>query len=118
GLLLATDSSAPYYFANWIPTQGSHQIIAVALDSSGNNFTSAPVNLTMSAPAAASFRWAPDSGRIYLEGGGTGTLSQIQAALPKAPLCLLDPTNHIWFLGATLFVSDGATLQLHGSLAG
>ena len=117
-LLLATDSTSPYSFAHWTPTPGPHQITAVALNSLGNSLTSAPVNVTIMPPLAPTFRWASDSGRIYLESGGTATLSQIQAALPHAPLCLLDPTNHIWFLGATLFVTDGATLQLHGSAAG
>ncbi|MDB6030467.1 MAG: hypothetical protein JWM16_805 [Verrucomicrobiales bacterium] len=118
GLLLNAVSNAPYSFASWIPSSGTHQVKVAATDGFGMNFTSPPVNVTLAAPLAATFRWSPDSSRIYVESGGTATLSQIQAALPRAPLCLLDPTNHIWFLGATLFVKDGATLQLHGSAAG
>jgi hypothetical protein len=118
GQLLSSNTTAPFSFAGWTPAPGSHQVIAAALDNAGNSFTTPPVNITIAASSGPAFRWAPESGRIYVEGGGTGTLSQIQAALPKAPLCLLDPTNRVWFLGATLFVKDGATLQLHGTAAG
>jgi poly(beta-D-mannuronate) C5 epimerase len=64
------------------------------------------------------FRWVSASRRIYVEGGGSVSLSDIRAALPKAPLCLVDPTNRIWFLAATLIISDGVILRLHGSAAG
>jgi poly(beta-D-mannuronate) C5 epimerase len=66
-------------------------------------------------PPTATFRWASEAGRIYVEGGGTATLSDISAALPNAPLCLLDATNQVWFLGATLMVVDGSKLVVHGT---
>jgi parallel beta-helix repeat protein len=69
-------------------------------------------------PAGATFRWASESSRIYVESGGSATLTDIKNALPKAPLCLIDATNRIWFLDASLTVSDGAKLVLHGSAAG
>lgn len=118
GALVGVDTNAPFSVTTWIPGTGAHIIRAVAQGQSGSSITSAPVNVLIPTPAGPTFRWAPESNRIYVEGGGTATLSQAHLALPKAPLCLLDPTNRIWFLGATLFVKDGAVLRLHGSSAG
>ena len=42
-------------------------------------------------------------------------MSDISAALPGAPLCLIDAEKRIWFLNAALVVSDGAKLVLHGA---
>ncbi|MEW6168551.1 MAG: right-handed parallel beta-helix repeat-containing protein [Pseudomonadota bacterium] len=64
--------------------------------------------------AAASFRHASSSNRIYVEDGGTVTLSDIKAALPNAPLDLVDTGAMIWLLRANLIITDGATLLLHG----
>src|SRR5204862_6504512 len=50
--------------------------------------TAAPL-LAVPRPAhAVSFRFAASSNRIYVEDGGTATLSAIKAALPNAPLDL------------------------------
>lgn len=77
------------------------------------------VAIALALPASgATFRWAGSSNRIYVEGGGSATLSNIKAALPNAPLYLVDPANKIWLLRANLFVADGCTLLIHGSGAG
>ena len=67
---------------------------------------------------SATFRYASSSDRIYVEGGGSATLSDIKAALPNAPLDLVDPGNKIWLLRANLLIADGSVLMLHGSSAG
>ncbi|MCC2659186.1 MAG: hypothetical protein K0Q76_4294, partial [Panacagrimonas sp.] len=67
---------------------------------------------------AATFRHATSSNRIYIEGGGTATLGQIKAALPKAPLTQVDAAAGIWQLDANLLIEDGTVLQIHGSAAG
>src|SRR5881394_2545398 len=66
----------------------------------------------------ATFHWAATSNRIYVEGGGSATLSDIKAGLPNAPLDLVDATNHIWLLRANVQIRDGTTLVLHGSSGG
>src|SRR5712671_1302519 len=66
----------------------------------------------------ATVRFATTSNRIYVEGGGSVTLSDIKAALPKAPLDLLDPVKQIWLLRANLWITDGCTLVIHGSGSG
>jgi len=67
---------------------------------------------------AASFRYANSANRIYVENGGSASLTEIKAALPNAPLELVDGANGIWLLKANLFVTDGCTLLLHGNAAG
>src|SRR5262245_31091605 len=75
--------------------------------------------LMMATPVrAATFRFASSSNRIYVEGGGSGTLSEIKAALPNAPLDVVDAANAIWLLRANLFITDGSTIVLHGTAAG
>jgi parallel beta-helix repeat protein len=66
----------------------------------------------------ATFSWASSNQRIYVGGPGTATLSDIKTAIPNAPVCLIDPTNLVWFLGATLEVTNGATLLVHGAAQG
>lgn len=67
---------------------------------------------------AATFRYANSSNRIYIEGGGSATLTDVLAALPNAPLTLVDPVNKVWFLGANLIVADGCTLTVAGGPSG
>lgn len=76
--------------------------------------------LGLLAPAAdaVSFRHATSSNSIYLESGGTATLSDVRAALPNAPLDLVDANARIWLLRANLILRDGVTLVLHGSDVG
>ncbi|MCC6235420.1 MAG: right-handed parallel beta-helix repeat-containing protein [Verrucomicrobiales bacterium] len=75
--------------------------------------------LYFTAPSrGATFRWANSSNRIYVEGGGIATLSDIKAALPTAPLDLVNATTKIWLLRADLIVEDGSILHLHGDDAG
>src|SRR5262245_22277027 len=67
---------------------------------------------------SATFRWASSSNRIYVENGGSVTLSDIKTALPNVPLDLVDPANGVWLLRANLQIADGSVLVLHGSVAG
>lgn len=80
--------------------------------------------ITVSAvPAAASapelcggrFRYAASTNTIYLS-MGVGTLTEIAAACPKAPLRRLDKST--WRLDADLVVERGATLVLQGAARG
>src|SRR5262245_44430596 len=66
----------------------------------------------------ATFRFASTSNRIYVEGGGTVTLTDIKTALPNAPLDLVDGVGLVWLLRANLVMADGCVLLLHGSAAG
>ena len=74
--------------------------------------------LVSPASNGASFRYANSANRIYVENGGSATLTDIKAALPNAPLDIVDAANGIWLLRANLFVTDGCTLMLHGNTAG
>src|SRR5580765_4028666 len=67
---------------------------------------------------AATFRFASTSNRIYVESGGSATLSDIKAALPNAPLDLVDPANGVWLLRANLFIADGSVIVLPGTAIG
>lgn len=66
----------------------------------------------------ATFRWSASSNTISVAEGGAATLSAIKAALPNAPLDLVDVSNRVWLLRANLEVRDGTKLLLHGSSAG
>ncbi len=50
GSFLGRDTNAPYTFIWSGPSIGAHSLLAVASDSAGVSFTSAPVNITVSAP--------------------------------------------------------------------
>ena len=65
---------------------------------------------------AVSYRWSESTLRIYVEGTGSATLSDIKNNLPKVPLSQVSPG--IWQLRADLQVADGATLLLHGTKIG
>ncbi len=67
---------------------------------------------------ATDFRWAASSNRIYVDGPGSATLSDIKAALPSAPLTLLDPVKMVWYSGADLIVESNAQLKLYGPTIG
>lgn len=66
--------------------------------------------------AAATYRYASSSNRLYVENGGVATLSAIKAALPSAPLD--EVGGGVWFLRANLVVTDGSELDLHGTAIG
>ncbi len=69
--------------------------------------------------AAANVRWAQSSNSVYVTGDVECTLSEIkQLGSQFIPLTLSDPVNKIWFLGAKLFLKEGAKLVLHGSPVG
>lgn len=68
---------------------------------------------------AANIRWAKSSNRVYVTGDVECTLTEIKQLGPASiPLTLLDPLNRVWFLGANLFLQEGAKLILHGSAMG
>ena len=71
------------------------------------------------APAFAdpAYRWLPEHNLIVVQTGGA-TPSSIKAALPQAPLTLVDGARKIWLLGAHLLVTSGGSLKLYGSAAG
>ena len=80
----------------------------------------APSLAHAAAPCSASaLRWASSSNRIYVTGDVSCTLTEIrQYASASAPLTLVDPANHVWLLGANIYLENGATLLLHGSIGG
>ena len=85
----------------------------------GQFAAAAAVLLLLLSPArAATFRFATTSNRIYVEGGGSATLSNIKAAMPNAPLDLVDPANGVWLLRANLVIADGSVIVLHGTAIG
>ena len=68
---------------------------------------------------AANIRWAQSSNSVYVTGDVECTLTEIkQLGSTSIPLTVLDPVNKIWFLGAKLFLREGAKLILHGSPMG
>jgi parallel beta-helix repeat protein len=118
GAPAAVAANAPYTFA-WNPvTIGNYQLTASCADSLGNSATSAPVSVTITSRPPATISFSVSSDTIYVGGGGQATLTDIASALPGAPLSLMDPTNLVWFLGATIVVQDGSLLSLHGSADG
>ncbi len=68
---------------------------------------------------AANIRWAQSSKSVYVAGNVECTLTEIkQLGSQSIPLTLLDPANKIWFLGANLFIQNGAKIVFHGSSVG
>ena len=116
GALQARFTSPPYFLA-WTPPLGAHFVQAIATDNEGARTTNA-ITVTIVTPSGPTFRYAASANRIYVENGGTATLTAIKQALPNAPLQLVDPVTKTWLLRANLFVTDGATLLLHGDAAG
>src|SRR5260221_904980 len=68
--------------------------------------------------SGVTFRWASSSNRIYVDGPGSASLSDIKTALPKAPLTLVNATNKTWYVSANLIVEYGAQLKLYGPAIG
>jgi parallel beta-helix repeat protein len=64
------------------------------------------------------FRYSSTSNIIYVEAPVTATLSDIKAALPNAPVELVDVANAIWKLDADIRITVGGTLELHGTSVG
>jgi parallel beta-helix repeat protein len=118
GAPAAVAANAPYTFAWNLVTIGNYQLTASCIDSFGNSATSAPVSVTITSRPPATIYFSASSDTIYVGGGGQATLTDIASALPGAPLSLVDPSNLVWFLGATIVVQDGSLLSLHGSAVG
>ncbi len=59
-------------------------------------------------------RYASSSNTLYVENGGTCTLTDISSlASSSAPLVLEDASQKVWFLGANIKIEDGSTLVLN-----
>jgi parallel beta-helix repeat protein len=67
---------------------------------------------------AVTYRYSSSSNRIYVENGGTTTLTQIRASTPSLPAGALTRSGNVWYLAAELRVEDGSILVLHGSAVG
>lgn len=67
---------------------------------------------------AATYRYASSSNRIYVENGGTTTLTEIRASTPSLPASALTRSGNVWTLNVELRIEDGVTLLLHGSAIG
>lgn len=65
---------------------------------------------------AVTYRWSSSTWRIYVEGPGSATLSDVKQAMPNAALDQVSPG--VWHLRANLYVSAGANLILHGTKIG
>lgn len=77
--------------------------------------------LGLAAPdaTAALSRWSASSNRIYVEEGGSMTLTDIRAStpnLPDAALQRIDAAANIWLLTANIVVEDGSRLNLSGDV--
>lgn len=68
------------------------------------------------AAQAVSYRWSASSWRIYVDGPGSASLSDLKAAMPDSALDQVAPG--VWFLRANLYITAGATLNLHGTKIG
>jgi parallel beta-helix repeat protein len=64
------------------------------------------------------YRYASSENRIYVEGGGTTTLTAIRANTPSLPADALTRSGNVWLLAAKLHVEDGSVLLLHGATIG
>jgi parallel beta-helix repeat protein len=67
---------------------------------------------------AVTYRYASSSNRIYVENGGTTTLTQIRASTPSLPASALTRSGNTWTLNVELRIEDGVRLVLHGSTVG
>lgn len=69
--------------------------------------------------AASNIRWSSSSNRVYVSGDVECTLTEIKSLGSQAiPLVLVDSTDKIWFLGANLFLENGAKVTMHSSAIG
>lgn len=69
--------------------------------------------------AKENVRWASSSNRIYVTGNAECTLTEIKTLGSKfMPLELVNPTEKVWFLGANIFLQNGAKLVIHGISTG
>ncbi len=89
-------------------------------NSSARSQLCAGLALLLCAPCVfgATLKYSATLNKIYVQGGGSATLTAIHTALPTAPLSEVDPVNQIWLLGANVVIQDGCTLVLHGSAVG
>jgi mannuronan 5-epimerase len=72
--------------------------------------------LALGAASAVDIQWALSSNRIYVNGPGDATLSDIKAAQDQAPVEQVAPG--VWHLRASLIIQGGAQLVLHGKAIG
>jgi poly(beta-D-mannuronate) C5 epimerase len=89
-----------------------------------NHFVCLLLLWSAAAASAVSIRWSAGTSdpfniktpRIYVTGPGSAQLSDIKAAVPKAPLEQTAPG--VWHLRAELVVEEGARLVLYGTKLG
>ena len=67
---------------------------------------------------AVEVRWAQSSNRIYVDGPGKVSISEIRNLAPPDALQLVDTNQHVWLLQANLIVRSNAQLQIYGPDAG
>lgn len=67
---------------------------------------------------AASLRYSRELNVITIANGAVVSPASLKAALPQAPLTLVDREHRIWLLSASVVLTNGATLRLHGRAAG
>jgi parallel beta-helix repeat protein len=73
--------------------------------------------LLLPAVSAASVSYQRDANLIVVD-GSTVTPSTLKAALPSAPLELVDPRRRVWLLSASVLLTNGAQLRVHGQSVG
>lgn len=82
-------------------------------------FTGIPFSAEAVACTASNIRWAGSSNTVYISGGAVCTLTDIDTLGHAAiPLTLVDAPGKVWFLGANIFLQQGAELSLRGDAVG
>jgi parallel beta-helix repeat protein len=76
------------------------------------------LSLLPDAALAVTYRYASSENRIYVESGGSTTLTEIRANTPSLPAAALTRAGNVWLLSAKLHLEDGSMLVLHGSTIG
>lgn len=63
-------------------------------------------------------RWSATSNVLYIENPVSCTLTQLAAFVKPSELELIDPVQRIWLLKASIRITGGGSLILHGTAAG
>jgi parallel beta-helix repeat protein len=114
-------ASLPADYTYTVADAGAHTFTATFMTAGAQSLTATDSagGFTGSATFTPSWgRYSFSTNTIYVTGPVTVALSDIAATVSGAPLQLVDPVNHIWFLKANLVLQQGATLNLHGTSIG
>ena len=76
------------------------------------------VALAAQPAAGATIRYDRAANVITVDRGAVTTLTTLKAALPQAPIRLVDKDKKTWLLGANVLLTGGSMLRLHGGSAG